>query len=117
MAMGPSSELQEMFGQAFGAFDGYGFLMMVLVSIGAAFTMRSVGSLITATIAALVVFATLVFMRNVASTALASGDTVQVVQNDWNDLLTLQFSTLCVYALVFGIVVVSSYAVLSFTRQ
>jgi hypothetical protein len=109
--------MQDIFGQAFNAFDAYSVLMMILVSIGAAFTMRSVGSVVTATIAALVVFATFVFMRSVVSTGLASGDTVLVVHDDWIDLLTLQFGTLCVYGLVFGVIIVCSYGVLTLTRN
>lgn len=101
----------------FSTFDAYTFLMMILVGIGAAFTMRSIGSLVTATIAALVVFATAIFVRGVVSTGFSTGDAVSLVRNDWTALWTLQFGTLCIYALVVGGIVASSYVVLMLTRQ
>ena len=100
-------------GSAFVAFDAYTYLMMVLVAAAAAFTMRSFASIITATIAALVVFATAVFARAI----LSAQDPSAVALNDWNSLLTLQFSTLCVYALVVGCIVASSYGLLMLARR
>jgi hypothetical protein len=98
---------------AFSAFDAYTVLMMVLVGAAAAFTMRTFASIITATIAALAVFATAVFAREV----LSAQDPSVVALNDWNSLLTLQFSTLSVYALVVGAIVASSYGLLVLTRR
>ncbi len=103
--------------EPFGAFDAYTYLMMVLIGIGAAFTMRSIGSLITATVAALVVFATAIFVRGVISTGFSSGEAVPLIHNDWTVLVTLPFGTLCVYAVVVGAIVASSYALLVLTRQ
>ena len=115
--MGLYFGLGDLFGPAFGNFDAYTFLMMVLVGIGAAFTMRSIGSIITATVAALVVFATAIFMRGVVSTGFTSGEAVVLIHNDWVALWTLQFGQLCIYALVVGVIVASSYVMLSMTRQ
>jgi hypothetical protein len=106
-----------LFGPAFGAFDAYTYMMMVLVGIGAAFTMRGIGSLITATIAALVVFATAVFMRDMVSTGFSNGEAFSLVTNDWTGLLTMQFGTLSVYALVIGTIIASSYGMLNLFRQ
>lgn len=98
---------------AFSAFDAYTYLMMLLVGAAAAFTMRTFASIITATIAALVVFATAVFARELFS----AQDPSVVALSDWNSLLTLQFSTLCVYALVVGAIVALSYGLLVLTRR
>lgn len=109
--------LEDLFAPAFSTFDAYTFLIMILVGIGAAFTMRSIGSLVTATIAALVVFATAIFVRGVISTGFSAGEAVSLVHNDWIALWTLQFGTLCVYALVVGGIAACSYVVLALTRQ
>jgi hypothetical protein len=110
-------EIGNSFGPAFSTFDAYTYLMMVLVAIGAAFTMRSIGSIVTATIAALVVFATAVFMRDVVSTGFSTGEAISLIDNDWTGLLTLQFGTLSVYALVVGTIIASSYGILLLIRQ
>jgi hypothetical protein len=102
---------------AFASFDAYTYLMMILVGVGAAFTMRTIGSLVTATIAALVVFATAVFMRDVVSTGFSVGDAMTLINNDWTALLTLQFGILSVYALATGTVIASCYGLLLLVRQ
>jgi hypothetical protein len=108
---------QNVFGPAFGTFDAYTVLMMIFVGIGAAFTMRSIGSIITATIAALVVLATAVFMRGVVSAGFSSGEATSLIQNDWISLWTMQFGTISVYALTIAAIIAASYLVLSLTRQ
>ncbi|HEX4159837.1 MAG TPA: hypothetical protein VHY79_15330 [Rhizomicrobium sp.] len=105
------------FSPAFGTFDAYTVLMLVFVGIGAAFTMRSIGSIVTATIAALVVFATAIFMRGVVSTGFSTGEAASLIHNDWTVLWTMQFGTLCVYALVVAFIIATSYGVLLLTRQ
>jgi hypothetical protein len=110
-------DFNNLFGQAFSTFDAYTVLMMLFVGIGAAFTMRSIGSLVTATIAAMVVFATAIFMRGVVSTGFAFSEAASLIHNDWTTLWTMQFGTLCVYALVIGGIVASSYGMLMLTRQ
>jgi hypothetical protein len=105
------------FGPAFSAFDAYTYLIMILVGIGAAFTMRSIGSLVTATIAALVVFATAIFLRDVVSAGFSIGDAITLIDNDWTGLLTMQFGTLSIYALVVGTITASSYGLLLLVRQ
>ncbi|HTT81877.1 MAG TPA: hypothetical protein VMF67_00190 [Rhizomicrobium sp.] len=102
---------------AFSTFDAYTVLMMLLVGVGAAFTMRSIGSIVTATIAALVVFATFVFLRGVISTGFAAEEAGTVIHNDWTALWTMQFGTLSVYALTVGAIVAASYGLLLLTRQ
>ncbi|HEX3666246.1 MAG TPA: hypothetical protein VHU23_13560 [Rhizomicrobium sp.] len=102
---------------AFASFDAYTYLMMFLVGVGAAFTMRTIGSLVTATIAALVVFATAVFMRDVVSTGFSVGDAMTLISKDWTALLTLQFGVLSVYALATGIIIASCYGLLLLVRQ
>ncbi|HEY3636704.1 MAG TPA: hypothetical protein VGK90_01035 [Rhizomicrobium sp.] len=101
---------------AFSAFDAYTYVILVLISIGAAFTMRSMGSIVTATIAALVVFATAIFLRGLVSTGFTSSATVSMVHDYWAALLTLQFAMLCVYALVSGTIIAASYGVLLLVR-
>jgi hypothetical protein len=110
-------DFENVFGPAFSTFDAYTLLMMVFVGVGAAFTMRSIGSLVTATIAALVVFATAVFMRGVVSTGFSTGEAASLIHNDWTVLWTMQFGTLCVYALVVAAIITTSYVVLLLTRQ
>jgi hypothetical protein len=110
-------DVENVFSPAFSTFDAYTVLMMIFVGVGAAFTMRSIGSLVTATIAALVVFATAIFMRGVISTGFSTGEATSLIQSDWTVLWTMQFGTLCVYALAVALIIVTSYVVLLLTRQ
>jgi hypothetical protein len=105
------------FAPAFSAFDAYTYLIMVLVGCSAAFTMRSIGSLVTATMAALAVFATAVFLRDVVSTGFASEQAASLITSDWAGLLTMRFGTLCIYALAIGTITAASYGILMLVRE
>jgi hypothetical protein len=105
------------FAPAFSAFDAYTYVILVLVGMGAAFTMRSIGSLVNATLAALAVFATAVFLRDIVSTGFTNEETATLITTDWAGLLTMQFGTLCIYALALGTVVAASYAILMLVRE
>ena len=98
------SELVSLWHSVAGIFtssDVVTLIIMAVVAIGVGFAMQSMGSLITATVGALVLFGLATFVRAViggkSATALA--------QADWHSLLALQVQVLLSYAIAFAVVI------------
>lgn len=81
--------------------DTVTLIIMAVVAIGAGFAMQNVGSLVTATFGALVLFGLATFVR----AALGSKNPVSLAQSDWHSLLALQVQVLLSYAIAFAIVI------------
>ena len=86
--------------------------IMLVIAIGAAFMIEGVGSLVTATVGALVVFglATTIYA---AATAKSGANWSGMPQSDWTALHSVTVPTLLAYAIVFAVVI----GVLSFIRS
>lgn len=106
-------DLWQSIGAVFGSFDSISFTIMALVSVGAGFMMTGMGSIVTATFGALIVFA----LANFARTALTAKDTQGLARSDWHDFLALPLHTLAVYALVFGVLIAIIYGLRSLVRR
>lgn len=81
--------------------DTVTLVIMAVVVIGAGFAMQSMGSLVTATFGALVLFGLATFVR----ASLTSKNTVGLAQSDWHSLLALQVQVLLSYAVAFAVVI------------
>ena len=106
-------DLSQSIGAVFGSFDSVSFAMMALVSVGAGFMMTGMGSIVTATFGALIVFALASFAR----AALTAKDTQGIARSDWHDFLAMPMHTLAVYALVFGVIIAIIYGLRSLARR
>jgi hypothetical protein len=106
-------DLWQSINAVFGSFDPLSFAIMALVSVGAGFMMTGMGSIVTATFGALIVFALASFTR----AALAAKDTQGLARSDWHDFLALPLHTLAVYALVFGVLIAVIYGMRSLARH
>jgi hypothetical protein len=76
--------------------------IMAVIALGAGFAMQGMGSLITATFGALVVFGLAGFVRAVTT---GKKDAMALAQTDWHSLLGLQMQVLIGYAVAFAIVI------------
>ena len=77
-------------------------VIMAVIALGAGFAMQSMGSLITATFGALVVFGLAGFVRAVT---MGGKNAATLAQTDWHSLLSLQTQVVLGYAIAFAIVI------------
>jgi hypothetical protein len=106
-------DLWQSIGTVFGSFDPISFAIMALVSVGAGFMMTGMGSIVTATFGALIIFALAIFAR----AALTAKDAQGIARSDWHDFLAMPIHTLAVYALVFGVFIAIIYGLRSLARR
>jgi hypothetical protein len=76
-------------------------IIMAVVAIGAGFAMQGMGSLVTATFGALVLFGLANFVRE----AIKGKSAMTLAQSDWHSLLAMQVQLLLAYAIAFAIVI------------
>jgi hypothetical protein len=76
--------------------------LMAVVAIAAGFMMQELGSIISTTIVALVVFALLTFLRAVV---LQHADISGLATADWKAFQTMQMLVVFSYAVLFGVVI------------
>ena len=76
-------------------------IIMAVIAIGAGFAMQSMGSIVTATFGALVLFGLATFVR----AAIPSKSAMALATADWHNLLAMQVQTLLAYAIGFGVVI------------
>jgi hypothetical protein len=81
--------------------DTVTLIIMAVVAIGAGFAMQGIGSIVTATFGALVLFALATFVR----AALASKNAMSLAQSDWHSLLMMQVQVVLSYAIAFAVVI------------
>ncbi|MGN6516198.1 MAG: hypothetical protein ACTHLR_10215 [Rhizomicrobium sp.] len=77
-------------------------IIMAIVAIGAGFMMQELGSLISTTVVALVVFALVNFLRAVV---LQHADLTGLATADWKAFETMQMLLVLSYAIMFGVVI------------
>ncbi|HEY2444169.1 MAG TPA: hypothetical protein VGI20_00330 [Rhizomicrobium sp.] len=99
------TDFAQTIGTVFGWFDVVTIAIMLLVCVGAGFMMTGMGSIVTATFGALIVFTLASFAR----AALLAGDTQGIARSDWHDFLALPLHTIAVYSLVFGVTIAIIY--------
>jgi lipopolysaccharide export LptBFGC system permease protein LptF len=75
--------------------------------------MTGMGSIVTATFGALIIFALAIFAR----AALTAKDAQAIARSDWHDFLAMPIHTLAVYALVFGVFIAIIYGLRSLARR
>lgn len=85
-------------------------VIMAVVAIGAGFAMQSMGSLVTATFGALVLFGLATFVRAAIG---GKGNALSLAQSDWHSLLAMQVQLLIAYAVAFAIVIAVVHAIRS----
>lgn len=84
--------------------DWITLVLIAIVAIAAAFMTEGLASIVSATFAALVIFAVAVFAR----AALLGGsktDVATLAQNDWHSLMGWQIEMLLAYAIIFAVVI------------
>jgi hypothetical protein len=86
----------------FASADIITLVIMALIALGAGFAMQGMGSLVTATFGALVVFGLAGYVRAVTT---MKKDAMTLAQTDWHSLLGLQMQVLIGYAIAFAIVI------------
>ena len=77
--------------------------IIVVIALALAFATENLGSLVTATVAGLALFAVALFIRGVA-TAHGKG-AAELAKTDWNSLQAVTFHTILAYAILFAIVI------------
>jgi hypothetical protein len=82
--------------------DTIQLVLMAVVAIGVGFMMMELGSVVTMTIVALVIYAVLTFIRAVA---LQHADAGALMTADWKAFETMQTLVLLSYAILFGVVI------------
>jgi hypothetical protein len=82
--------------------DTITLVIMAVVAIGAGFLMQELGSLVTTTIGALVVFAVVNFIRAIA---LQHADASALAQADWHVFGTMQMLLVLAYFIIFTVVI------------
>jgi len=100
------AELWNTITSSFDAFDGLTYAAMAIIIVGAAFMMPTMAAIVTATCAALVIFALSIFLRAM----LAAKDAPSVARADWEYVLALPLRTVLVYCAVFGLAIASVHA-------
>ena len=85
--------------------------IMAVIALAIGFAMQEFGSIVTATVAALALFAIASYVRAVVSVKNASA--AALAQSDWHNLLAVTVHTLLAYAITFAIVIVAVRAVRS----
>jgi hypothetical protein len=88
-------------------------IIMAVVAIGAGFAMSGLGSIVTATFGALVLFGLATFVR----AAIAGKSAATLAQTDWHNLLAMQVQTLLAYAVAFAIVIAIVHTIRSIVMR
>jgi len=83
--------------------DWIALAIMVVIALAIGFAMQNFGSIVTATFAALIVFALATFVREVAKVGGKNAGTL--AQSDWHNLLALSVHSVLAYAIAFAIVI------------
>jgi hypothetical protein len=78
-------------------------VIMAVIAIAFAFFSEGLGSLVSVTLGALVVFALAIFARAAATGG--SKDIAGLAQTDWHTLMGVQVGTLLAYAIIFAVVI------------
>jgi hypothetical protein len=78
-------------------------VIMAVIAIGAGFAMQGMGSLVTATFGALVVFAVALFVKTIATTS--GSDPAALATKDWHDFMTWPVQGLIAYAILFAVAI------------
>jgi len=76
-------------------------IAIVVIALAAGFMMEGLGSLVTTTFLALVVFAVAMYVRAIVH----GGDAGTLAQTDWNHLLKLTVHDVLPYAIAFAILI------------
>jgi hypothetical protein len=97
----------------FNNFDPITYAIMAIIVVGAGLMMPNITSLITVTVAALMIFAFALFAR----TALAAKDAASLARSDWNDFLALPLHTVFLYACVFAVAITIIHAIRSLAKH
>jgi len=84
------------------AADTITLVIMAVIALGAGFLMEGLGSLVTVTVGALVVFALAGFVREVTT---HGANAAQLAQTDWHNFLAWQVQGLIAYAVLFAVVI------------
>jgi hypothetical protein len=88
-------------------------IIMAVVAIGAGFAMQGLGSIVTATFGALVLFGLATFVR----AAIAGKSAMTLAQSDWHSLLAMPVQTLLAYAVAFAIVIAIVHTIRSIVMR
>jgi|HubBroStandDraft_6_1064221.scaffolds.fasta_scaffold210579_1 hypothetical protein len=88
-------------------------IIMAVVAIGAGFAMQGMGSIVTATFGALVLFGLANFVRG----AIAGKSATTLALTDWHNLLAMQVQLLMAYAIAFAIVIAIVHTVRSIVMR
>jgi hypothetical protein len=76
-------------------------VIMAVIAIALAFFSEGLGSLVSVTLGALVVFALATFAR----AAMGSKDIAGLAQTDWHNLMGVQVGILLAYAIIFAVAI------------
>jgi len=76
-------------------------IIIAVVCIGVGFAMQGMGSLVTATFGALILFGLATYIRAVVGGKSA----MSLAQSDWHGLLALQVQVLLSYAIAFAVII------------
>jgi hypothetical protein len=82
--------------------DTITLVIMAVIVLGAGFLMEELGSIVTVTVGALIVFALAGFVRAVA---MNGANAAQLAQSDWHDFLAWQVQGLVAYAVLFAVAI------------
>jgi hypothetical protein len=88
-------------------------IIMAVVAVGAGFAMQGMGSLVTATFGALVLFGLANFIRE----AIKGKSAMTLAQSDWHNLLAMQVQLLLAYAIAFAIVIAIVHTIRSIVMR
>lgn len=77
--------------------------IMVVIALAVGFVMQELGSIVSATVAALALFAVAIYVRAIVSTKGASA--AALAQTDWHNLQSVTVHSLLAYAITFAIVI------------
>lgn len=75
--------------------------IMAVVALATGFMMQNLGSIVSATVGAMVVFAIAIFIR----AAISAKDAIALAQTDWHNLQAVTVHSLLAYAIAFAIVI------------
>lgn len=77
--------------------------IIVVIALGMGFVTQELGSILSATVVALALFAVATYARGIVSTKGANA--ASLAQSDWHNLQNVTFHTLLAYAITFAIAI------------
>lgn len=89
--------------------DWVSLAIMAVVALAAGLTMQNMGSIVSATVGALALFALAIFLR--AAVVGGGKNLGALAQTDWHNLQAVTFHSLLAYAVAFAIVIGVVHAV------